>query len=99
MSILLPLLHSRQMNEYWVMLVSLGYLMLMVVVFNITTEGLAVDSMLARRVALANNAIQSALLFWPIILTPLWKYVRRDVAYAEMFTLGLAPAVAPGVLR
>lgn len=89
----------QQMNEYRVMMLSLGLLMLTVIVFNVTAGKLAADSTMVRRVALGNNVVRSALLFWPVIATPLWKYLRKDVRYAELFTVGLAPAVTPAMLR
>lgn len=88
-----------QMNEYRVMMFSLGFLMLAVVGYDATARGLSSRHTLTRRLALASNTICSALLFWPVIVTPLWKYFRKDAAYAETFTLGLAPAVASAMLR
>lgn len=81
------------------MLFSLCFLMATVVVLDVTVGWLSSDGTLMRRVALANNIVRSALLFWPVITTPMWKYIRRDAAYAEAFTLGFPPAVAPAVLR
>lgn len=89
----------EQMNEYRVMMFALGFLMLMVVLFNIASGSIAEDHALTRRVALANNIVRSALLFWPVIWTPLLRFLVKDWEYADMFTVGLAPTLTPAELR
>ena len=87
------------MNEYRVMMLSLGFLLFTVVLLDASSGGIAADRVLARRIALVNNLVRSALLFWPVIFTPLVKYCIRDVAYAEQFSIGLVPTVTPAILR
>lgn len=87
------------MNEYRVMTFALGFLMLTVVVIDAAGGCIAADHTLTRRVALANNALRNALLFWPVIWTPLWRYIQKDAAYAQMFTVGLTPDLSPTDLR
>lgn len=81
------------------MMLSLGFLLFTVVLLDASSGGIAADRVLARRIALVNNLVRSALLFWPVIFTPLVKYCIRDVAYAEQFSVGLAPTVTPAILR
>lgn len=87
------------MNEYRVMIYSLAFLTLSVVVFDALAVGIAADHTLTRRVALAHNIVRTALLFWPVIITPLWKFMKKDRDYAETFTVGLTPEVTPAQLR
>lgn len=87
------------MNEYLVMMVALGFLMLTVVLFDVASGSIAEDHALTRRVALVNNIVRSALLFWPVIWTPLSRFLLKDWEYASMFTVGLAPAVTSAELR
>lgn len=87
------------MNEYRVMMLSLGFLLFTVVLLDASSGSIAADRVLARRIALVNNLVRSALLFWPVIFTPLVKYCMRDVAYAEQFSVGFVPTVTPAILR
>lgn len=89
------------MNEYRVMMFSLGLLLLSLLVIDASVgrRKIATDVTLARRIAVLNNLFRGALLFWPVIVTPLYKYARRDHAYAELFSVGLAPSITPAVLR
>lgn len=87
------------MNEYRVMILSLGLLLLSVVVINVGAVRIASDRTLARRLALLTNLVRGAFLFWPVIYTPLYKFVKRDQDYADSFALGLEPSITPAVLR
>lgn len=88
-----------QMNEYRVMVLSLGLLLLSLLVLDATAGRIAEDLTLTRRIALLNNLVRGALLFWPVICTPLYKYAKRDQDYADSFSLGLASSITPAVLR
>lgn len=87
------------MNEYRVMMLSLGFLLFTVVLLDASAGSVAADNTLARRIALVNNIVRSALLFWPVIFTPLLKYAAKDVDYADQFAAGLEPTVTPAMLR
>ncbi|CAM9331891.1 unnamed protein product, partial [Scytosiphon promiscuus] len=89
----------KQMNEYQSMTVSLGFLLLTTVAVDASAGDIAQDDALARRIALLSNMVRGALLFWPVIWTPLVKYVKKDNDYAERFSVGLVPSVTPAVLR
>lgn len=87
------------MNEYRVMILSLGLLMLTVISLNTTAGRIAEDLTLTRRLALVTNLVRGALLFWPVIVTPLCKFAKRDQDYADSFSLGLEPSITPAMLR
>eukprot|EP00903_Cladosiphon_okamuranus_P012689 g11867.t1 len=89
----------RQMNEYRVMILSLGPLLLSVALVNVGAFEIAHDLTLARRLALVTNVIRGAFLFWPVIYTPLYKFIKRDQDYADSFVLGLEPSITPAMLR
>lgn len=87
------------MNEYRVMMLSLGFLLFTVILLNASAGVAAANNTVARRIALVNNIVRSALLFWPVIFTPLLRFVMRDVGYAEQFAVGLEPTLTPAMLR
>lgn len=88
------------MNEYRVMMLSLGFLLLSLLIINASASQLASDTILFRRSALLNNLVRGAVLFWPVIYTPLCKYAKRDNDYADSFTaVRLAPSITPAMLR
>ena len=90
---------SLQMNEYRIMMMSLGFLMVSVVVLDATAGCYSSDATMARRVAILNNFIRSAILFWPIIFTPLLKYAVKDYGYAERFAMSKTRTLTPRTLR
>lgn len=81
------------------MMFSLGLLLLSLLLIDATVAKIATDVAFGRRIALLNNLLRGALLFWPVIITPLYKYAKRDQAYADMFSVGLAPTITPAMLR
>lgn len=87
------------MNEYRVMILAISFLSMSVVLLNLSAGAVAASHTLARRVAVANNLTRSALLFWPVIFTPMIKYVAKDVKYADQFMAGLEPSMTPAMLR
>lgn len=87
------------MNEYQTMMVSLGFLLATTVAVDASAGDISQDDALARRIALLSNMVRGALLFWPVIWTPLVKYAKKDHGYAERFSVGLTPTITPAVLR
>lgn len=88
-----------QVDEYRVMTLSLGLLLVTVIAIDISAGTIADNLVLARRLALLNNLVRGVFLFWPVIYTPLCKYAKRDQEYADSFSLGLAPSITPAMLR
>lgn len=88
------------MNEYRVLMLSLGFLLLSLLVINASASQIASDTTVLRRSALLNSLVRGAVLFWPVIYTPLCKYAKRDNEYGESFTaVRLAPSITPAMLR
>ena len=82
------------------MMLSLGLLLLSVAIIDATAGRIAPDPVRTRRVGMLNNLVRSALLFWPVIWTPLRKYVKKDQEYADSFSaVRLAPSITPAMLR
>ncbi|CBJ28250.1 hypothetical protein Esi_0097_0025 [Ectocarpus siliculosus] len=90
----------KQLNDDTVMMTSLAFLLVWVLYLIPTGHWFWDDSpSAARRLAMVDSIVSTAVLFWYPVFVPLLKYLQQDYAYISQFTFGFSKLPTPAQIR